>query len=111
MQDLTKLPMWRSKPYREWVATLPSVESGIINTLEDDRGGNDPNHAKGLPDSIGGDPKPSDIFVFPLTHYEHVMYHQHGWRLWETANNLNQKDCILQTLDLAFRSGLFKFDG
>lgn len=58
---------WRSKPYREWVATLPSIITGSRDRVV-------PHHHRHGSDG-GTGLKPSDSYCVPVTYDEHIDVH------------------------------------
>lgn len=94
--NLQKTPRFESKPYRDWVKTLPSCISGQY--------GVDCHHIKGR--GCGGTVKPSDLLTMPLTREEHTEFHNMGWESWEKKYNVDQRDLVLQTIMLASECGV-----
>ncbi len=87
-----------SVEYLKWVVSLPSVISQVA--------GGHAHHIK-RPGYCGGVKAP-DIFSMPLTLEEHTDFHKMGWQSWEEKNNVDQRDLVLQTIELAVRDGIIK---
>lgn len=93
-----KVTAWRSKKYRDWVKTLPSVISR--------KPAGDAHHIKAP--GFGGTAKCCDAFVIPLTREEHMEFHQIGRESWERKYGVDQKTAVLRTLEIAFSEGKLK---
>lgn len=97
MMKFPKMEPFRSKLYRRYVASLPSVVS--------ERPSDDPHHIKRP--GFGGTVKCSDLFCIPLTRDEHDEFHRMGWCDWEELHG-NQMEHALRTIERAFRDGFFQ---
>lgn len=96
---MLKIPVFRSKKYREWVSNQPCCV-----TLRS--GPNDPHHIKG--NGMGGSVKCSDLFCIPLSHELHVEFHQIGWESFEEKYTCNQLKAVLETIEQAFAEGILR---
>jgi hypothetical protein len=81
----------RNKKYLSWVRQQPSVISGQYAC--------DPHHIIGHGQG-GMGLKASDLFAFPLTRFEHIELHQHGWKTWEEKHG-SQWRFVAETLHRA----------
>lgn len=93
--SLQKNIRYKNKKYTDWVKSQPSCISC--------RPADDPHHIKGR--GYGGTGKRSDILTIPLTRDEHTEFHNIGWETWEKKYNVDQRDLVLDTINLATNAG------
>lgn len=96
MKTFFKLKPFRSEKYRKWVSELPSCVS--------QRPADDPHHIKRP--GFGGTSKAPDWLCIPLTREEHTEFHMIGWHSFEEKYSIDQRDAVLNTLELAFAQGV-----
>ena len=96
MKDLTKLTLWRSRAYLDWVKQQPSCISGLP--------ADDPHHLKGH--GYGGVVAP-DWAAMPLTREEHTTFHNMGWQTWEEEHG-SQWQHVAKTLGKALDDGIIR---
>jgi len=94
---MLKKTTYRNPTYLTYVRSLPSV----LTCQE----GCDAHHIK-FPGQ-NGTVKASDLYVFPLTREEHIILHQHGYKLWE-YHHQTQWRYVAETLARAIEEGIFR---
>lgn len=87
---MLKTKKWRNKKYLKWVKSLPCVVTKYASE--------DPHHITGH--GMGGvGTKPSDLFTFPLSRFEHNRLHS-NWKSWEKWY-ASQWVYVINTINLA----------